>query len=357
MIRVVHCGTGLTGREALRAIIEDPALELVGQYVSTPDKIGRDSGELCGLAAIGVAASGDLDEVVSLGADCLCYASNAVGRELEACEQMACFLRRGTNVVTFAVVAMAYPPTSPPELRSVIDDACKAGGSTFYATGSEPGAMSMNFPAAMLTMGGQVTGYRMQLYAHDLATSYPIEDVLRGSMGFGHPDGFAPPRLTGGTVERWWTPDVRFIADLVGFDLDDIRLEWETHSAPHDLDSAIGTIEAGTISAYRWELFGVVDDKRVVTVEYVATIARKTPVPDHWPRLPDGVPGGLMFIVEGRPGFRAILSVDPMRGERLNGSIPMTALAATNAIPAVVGAEAGHLGPTDLPHYATRRAG
>ena len=77
MIRVVHCGTGLTGREALRAIIEDPALELVGQYVSTPDKIGRDAGELCGLAPVGVAASGDLDEVVSLGADCLCYASNA----------------------------------------------------------------------------------------------------------------------------------------------------------------------------------------------------------------------------------------------------------------------------------------
>ena len=42
-IRVVHCGTGLTGREALRAIIEDPALELVGQYVSSPgeDRQGR----------------------------------------------------------------------------------------------------------------------------------------------------------------------------------------------------------------------------------------------------------------------------------------------------------------------------
>lgn len=62
-------------------------------------------------------------------------------------------------------------------------------------------------------------------------------------------------------------------------------------------------------------------------------------------------------MVEGRPGFRAILSVDPMEGERLNGSIPMTALAATNAIPVAVAASPGHAGPTDLPHYATRRAG
>jgi hypothetical protein len=175
-------------------------------------------------------------------------------------------------------------------------------------------------------------------------------------MGFGHPDGFAPPRLTNGTVERWWTPDIRFIADLVGFELDDIMLEWETHSGTEDVDSAIGTIAAGSISAHRWELSGVVAGRPVVTVEYVATIARDTPIPDHWPRLPEGVPGGLVFIVEGRPGYRAILSVDPMPGERVNGSIPMTALAATNAIPAVVAAGPGHLGPTDLPHYSTRRA-
>lgn len=41
MIRVVHFCIGLTGREALRAITEDPALELVGQYVSTPEKGAR----------------------------------------------------------------------------------------------------------------------------------------------------------------------------------------------------------------------------------------------------------------------------------------------------------------------------
>ena len=46
----------------------------------------------------------------------------------------------------------------------------------------------------------------------------------------------------------------------------------------------------------------------------------------------------------------------PMDGERLPGSIPMTALAVTNAIPAVVAAQPGHLSPIDLPHYTTRRA-
>jgi hypothetical protein len=46
---------------------------------------------------------------------------------------------------------------------------------------------------------------------------------------------------------------------------------------------------------------------------------------------------------------------DPMPGEALHASIPMTALAVTNAIPAVVAAPPGHLAVTDLPYYTTRR--
>ena len=340
VISVVHCGTGLTGREALRAIIEDPALELIGQYVSTPEKVGKDSGELCGLPPTGVIATGDLEEVVGLGADCLCYAGNAVGRELEAVEEMAHFLRAGTNVVTFALVAMAYPPTGPPELQG---GRCslRRGELDLLCIRHQPGAMSMNFPAAMLTMGGVVTGYRMEIYAIDLARNYPVEEVFRDSMGFGQPQGFVPPRLSSGIVKRWWKPDVRFIADLVGFELDDIRLQWETHAVDRDLDTAIGVIKAGEICAYRWELVGAIGDREVVTVEYIATISSETPTPDYWHRLPSGVPGGLVFVVEGRPQFRSILSVDPMEGERLTGSIPMTALAATNTIPAVVAAQPG----------------
>jgi hypothetical protein len=356
-MRVVHCGTGLTGREALRAIIEDPALELVGQYVSTPEKVGRDSGELCGLPATGVLATGSLDELIDLRADCLCYAGNVVGREREAVDEIARFLRAGTNVVTFALVALTYPPTSPPELREIIADACAAGGSSFYASGTDPGALAMNVPASLLSMAGRVTRYRMQIFAMNIAAAYPVADVLRSSMGFGMPDGTTPPRVLGGTVERDWTPDVRFIADLMGCTLDGISLEWETACAPTDLDTPIGTIEAGTIASYRWELFGHVDGAPVVSVEYIATITDDAPMPESWARLPAGVHSAMGYVIEGRPGMRALVSALPMPDERLNGSIPMTALAATNAIPAVVAAKPGHLSPTDLGFYATRRVG
>ena len=43
--RVIQFATGNVGTLALRAIIEHPDLELVGLWVHSPDKAGRDAGE------------------------------------------------------------------------------------------------------------------------------------------------------------------------------------------------------------------------------------------------------------------------------------------------------------------------
>ena len=46
--RIVHCGTGNIGADGLRGILQHPDLELVGHYVWSESKAGRDSGELIG---------------------------------------------------------------------------------------------------------------------------------------------------------------------------------------------------------------------------------------------------------------------------------------------------------------------
>ena len=52
--RVVQWATGNVGSRALRRAIEHPDLDLVGVYVHSANKAGRDAGELAGLAPIGV---------------------------------------------------------------------------------------------------------------------------------------------------------------------------------------------------------------------------------------------------------------------------------------------------------------
>lgn len=87
--RVVHIGTGLTGREALRATILDPALDLVGIKVSTPSKVGTDAGRLCGVADVGVTATDDMAEIIALKPDCVSYCATAVRREEDAIADIA----------------------------------------------------------------------------------------------------------------------------------------------------------------------------------------------------------------------------------------------------------------------------
>ncbi len=59
--RVVQWTTGNVGKSSVQAIVANPTLELVGCYAWSPEKVGRDVGELCGIAPLGVTATNDVD--------------------------------------------------------------------------------------------------------------------------------------------------------------------------------------------------------------------------------------------------------------------------------------------------------
>jgi hypothetical protein len=354
--RVAHGGTGLTGREALRGIINDPDLDLIGVLVTTPEKVSADAGSLCGLPDVGLLATDDADAIIAAKPDCFSYCGTAVRREEQAVEDMARLLRAGINVVTISTIPMVYSPAAPSGWRESIEAACREGDSSFYATGSEPGVVSLNIPTAMLAGAGHVDSYRMDEYALGLDETYPIWDVLHESMGFGKPDGHVPVRIASGKVRHDWETVVRYIADILGYDPDVIDLDWETLKAPTDLDTNVGVLAAGTICGHRWQLAGKVDGKAVVSVQYFATVS-STPWPESWPRPVADAASAVVYRVEGRPNMRMQLCFDPQDGEKnLNSAIALTGMAAVNAIPYVVDAEPGILDPIVDRRVVSRQA-
>ncbi|SRX94393.1 dihydrodipicolinate reductase [Mycobacterium shimoidei] len=354
--RVVHVGTGLTGRQALRAIIDDPVVELVGVKVSTPEKVGVDAGQLCGTTDVGIAATDDTSAVLALAPECVTYCATAVRREEEAIADIAAYLEAGVNVVTFSTIPMVYPAVAPSEWREVLESAAQKGNSTFYATGSEPGFISLNIPTALLAGAGRVDSYRMDEYAVDLDKAYPIWDVLHESMGFGKPDGHVPARIASGKVNKDWETVVRYIADILGFKLDRIELEWETLLAPTDLETALSIIPEGTICAHRWQLAGVIGARPAVAVQYFAAVS-STPWPDRWPKPAREGEGGMVFRVEGSPSMSLELYFEQSATDRVNPGVAVTAMAAVNAIPDVVDAPAGVIAnPLSGPSLVTRQS-
>src|SRR5436305_9683920 len=71
--RVVQWATGNVGKAAIEGVLGHPELQLVGCWVHSADKHGRDVGEIIGGEPIGVRATGDRDEIFALDADCVVY--------------------------------------------------------------------------------------------------------------------------------------------------------------------------------------------------------------------------------------------------------------------------------------------
>jgi hypothetical protein len=339
--RVVHCGTGNVGRFALRAIIEHPDLELVGHFVSSPDKVGRDSGELVRVAPVGITATDDWDELVGLGADCLVYFGDSIGREKEAIDDLLPFLRSGTNVVTFSGFAIAHPATAPPEVRGPVEDACREGGTSCYFTGIDPGWATTDLAIAALAAANRVDCVRVA----ELGSfgEYSAEFVMREYFGFGQEPGFSPLLVTGGMVEQMWSPTLHQLAAVIGVEIEEFDLVYETACLDHDIETGFGTVAAGTAAVVRFEFRGLVDGRPRVIVEHVDAVTRED-LGGDW-RRPYG-PYDLAYRIEieGDPKFSLELGLET------NGST-LSAMPVINAVPAVCAAAPGLLGPLDVPRY------
>ena len=130
-LRIVQWTTGNVGKQSVAAISRNPGLELVGCYAWSPDKVGRDVGELCGLDPLGVNATDDVDALLALAPDCVVY--NPMWPSID---ELVRILAAGVNVVTTA--AFINGRRLGPD-RKRLADACERGGTSLFGTGVNPG--------------------------------------------------------------------------------------------------------------------------------------------------------------------------------------------------------------------------
>src|SRR4051794_9839647 len=72
-VRVFQVATGNVGTEMIKRIATHPELELIGLHCYTTEKVGRDAGEIAGLAPNGVIATGSVDDIIAARPDVLTF--------------------------------------------------------------------------------------------------------------------------------------------------------------------------------------------------------------------------------------------------------------------------------------------
>lgn len=344
-LRVIQWATGNVGKQAVEGVLAHPELELVGAYVYSDDKAGRDVGEICGLDATGVAATNDVDEILALDADCVVYAP-MLGNTAEVLK----ILRSGKNIVT--PVGWFYPGQSPEVAE--IEAACREAGVSLHGTGIHPGGITERFPLMVSGMTRNVRHVRAEEFSD--IRNYAAELVVREVMLFGKPLDEAEKSPMLDILGAGFGQSVRMVADGLGVDLDDdLTTDHEMAVATTDIDTPVGVIEEGTVAAQRFIWTGTVDGRPFVTARV------------NWLMGDDHLDPAWKL---GEQRFEVELDADPpvaltfhglhppVLGEdldRLPGIIA-PAMHCVNAVPYVVEADPGIRTYLDLPLIAGRGA-
>jgi hypothetical protein len=327
----IQHSTGNVGLHALRAVVEHPDLELVGLWVHSPDKSGRDAGELCGLPAVGVTATNDFDAILALDADVVSHNATGDLRPQEAAEEMAALLRSGKNVVSTSIISLLHPRTADPAMVAMLEAACAEGNTSCFTSGIDPGFANDLIPLTLTGFCSRIDSVHVaEILNYD---TYNQPTVLFDTMGFGKPMDEVPFLLMPGVLSYAWGAVIQLLADGLGVEVDRVYETYERLPAPERF-----TIDAGKI-------VGVVHGEPKLTIEHVTRL-RDDLAPD-WPAPPGS--GGYRIEVIGSPTFHVELSMTGEDGDHNTGGLLATAMRTLNAIPAVCAAAPGLLTPFDLP--------
>jgi hypothetical protein len=337
VIRVVQWTTGNVGRLSVRAVVANPALELVGCYAWSADKVGRDAGELCGIEPVGVSATDDAEALLALRPDCVVY--NPMWQDVD---ELVRILGAGVNVVSTAAFITGAGLGSDCDR---IAEACARGGASMFGTGVSPGFAEL---LAIVAAGicERVDKVTVREEADTTFYDSPATELL---AGFGRPidDPGLPAMTAEGTAV--FGEAVALVGDALGVELDEIVCEAEYAQTTADLVMESWTIPAGCVAGLAASWQGRVGGRTVVDLNVRwkkgQTLEPNWPIEDGWTITVDGLPTvrtRVDFLPP--PDFEATTMAEFM----VIGHI-MTAMPAVNAIPRVVAAPPGIVTYTDLP--------
>ncbi len=329
-LRIVQWTTGLVGRSAVQAVLDHPDLELVGCFAWSPEKVGQDVGELCGLGRkIGVAATNDIGAILALEPDCVLY------MPLEwIVDDMVRLLEAGINVVSTANFITGRSYGERDMLR--LDEAARRGGASLYGSGINPGLANV---LGLVSTAVCRRVDRVSVLESVDATAYASAQTWL-DIGFASPPD--TPGLHAKARQRMlvFLDAVEMMAAALAVELDEVRFDVAFGTATRDLDLGYMQIGKGTICGLKGVWSGVVNGRSVIELGLCWRLGQAME-PD-WP-----MEEGYVIEIDGVPSVRARFAIQ--YPEDLTDFGVATANPAVNAIRAVVAAPPGIVTADRLP--------
>jgi len=330
-LRVIQWTTGKVGKLALRAILDDPRLELAGVYAYSKDKAGVDAGPLCGRSKCGVIATSDIHALIRLGADTVIYTPF-----MADLSHVVRLLESGLDVIStnlFLNVGGAQG-----EVKEQLEAACQRGKSSLYITGISPGWINA-MTVALTGVCRDVESVAIS-EAADCSVYESKETWL--AMGMSLPQ--ATPEVIA-TARAWLTSfydAVQRMAAALNFKLDDLEFFIDYATASQRVDLGWLCMEKDTNAAVRAGWNGKVNGRTVVQMKISWYLTKH--LNEGWEFHEDQY----HVVVKGEPEVNTRIRFIAPKHWGNHEWDTMTALPAVNAIFNVNAANPGVLGLMDV---------
>lgn len=323
-VRIVQFGLGPIGLAALQLAATKPWARIVGAVDIDPAKIGRDLGELSGVAAWrGIQVVPTWDDLPARARPEVVL-HTTVSRFAEAFAQLEPLARRGLHVVS-TCEEMIFPALRAPALARRLDSLCRRHGARMVAAGVNPGFVMDVLPLCLTGVCRSVQSIMVERVVNASTRREPLQRKIGSGL---------PPA----EFER------RFRAGRAG------------HAG---LKESLALIA----HAMRWDIGRISETCRAVVAE--------RPIRTQFLEVAPGQTYGLHQCAKARTraGQRLVLELqmyldapEPRDRVRLEGDPPLevtvtggvagdaaTVAALVNTVPRLWRAPAGLLLPTDLP--------
>jgi len=333
-LRVVQWNTGKVGKLALRGILDNPELELVGVYAHSPDKAGLDAGALCGRPDTGIKATGDIDAIVAARPDVVIYTPFTGD-----VDEVVKLLESGINVLSTNL--FFHVGGIRGEVKERMEAACRRGNSSIYITGINPGWI--NSVATTLTaVCGRVDC--VSIYESADCSTYESPETWNYFR-------FGQHGVTDEVIEAAKTWLVMFrdaaerVAEALGFVPDDAEFYCNYATAAERVDLGWFLMEKGTNAAVRAGWNVKANGRTVARAQITWYLTRK--VAEGWDIDSDEY----HLIVEGAPSIDMRLHFTDPAPSPVDGAwdpTATTAYATINAIAQIKAARPGVLTLHDI---------
>jgi hypothetical protein len=324
---------------ALKHFIGNPVIELVGVYVTNPQKIGKDAGELVGLPPTGVIATNDVEKLIALEADCVFFA--AIVKDLDLYCRL---LRSGKNVISPA--GPFIPTERYRDQFDKIEAACRDGETSYHGCGIHPGFSGDILPLTLTRLMDRIDRIEVTEVIDKLRNPMIYTEV----MGFGRdPDELLAKPSRSAEAPYAFEGSMTMVVEGLGKKIEKLTTRLEVSKATKDIPYTVGegrpggVIRKGTVAGQHFEWTAWVDGAPFMVYHFYWVMGDN--VEPKW----DNGDSCYRVVMHGNPPLEVrVMGGVESDGRRPFHGLPWTALVGATAVPAVCDAKPGVVTHLDL---------